>query len=81
MFRKPLAAGLTLCTLALVLAPKPAVAEVKPFKIFGAGSAPMGLPLPGEPGRPHWAVGDATDSADPTSARERSQRQHGGPFT
>jgi hypothetical protein len=61
MFRKALAAGLTLCTLALVLGPKPAEAQVKPFKIVGAGFAPMGLPLPGEPGRPHWAIGEATD--------------------
>jgi len=61
MFRKPLAAGIVLCTLALVLAPRTAHAQVKPFKIVGGGFATMGLPLPGEPGRPHWAVGVATE--------------------
>jgi len=61
MFRNRLAAGLTVCALALVLAPNQAEAQVKPFKIIGGGIAPMGLPLPGEPGRPHWAVGFATD--------------------
>jgi len=29
--------------------------------IVGGGIAPSGLPLPGEPERPHWAVGLATD--------------------
>ncbi|MFI5460602.1 MAG: hypothetical protein ACHRXM_34745 [Isosphaerales bacterium] len=61
MFRNRLAAGLTFCALALVLAPSQAEAQVKPFNIIGGGIAPQGLPLPGEPGRPHWAVGLATD--------------------
>jgi hypothetical protein len=33
----------------------------KPFKIFGVGAGPIGLPLPGQPARPHWVVGVATD--------------------
>jgi len=61
MFRNRVAAGLTFCALALVLAPNQAEAQCKPFKIIGGGIAPNGLPLPGEPGRPHWAVGFATD--------------------
>ena len=32
----------------------------KPFKIIGAGIAPMGLPLPGQGAGPHWIVGEAT---------------------
>jgi hypothetical protein len=38
----------------------PAHAQVKPFKITGAGIGPHGLPLPGQPPRPHWAIGEAT---------------------
>lgn len=50
----------------------------KPFKIRGEGVGPNGLPLPGQPARPHWVIGNAThlglhygegalqtDSADP----------------
>ncbi|MBI1325724.1 hypothetical protein GC170_21380 [bacterium] len=33
---------------------------VKPFKISGSGSGPFGVPLPGQPARPHWVVGEAT---------------------
>lgn len=35
-------------------------AQVKPFKIIGAGIGPHGLPPPGQPPRPHWAIGNAT---------------------
>jgi hypothetical protein len=56
-----LAAGLTVCTLALVLAPSQVIAQVITFKITGGGIAPNGIPLPGEAPRPHWAVGLATD--------------------
>lgn len=35
-------------------------AQVKPFKIVGSGIGPTGLPLPGEPPRMHWAIGQAT---------------------
>ncbi|MGE3821381.1 MAG: hypothetical protein AB7I30_18375, partial [Isosphaeraceae bacterium] len=39
----------------------PAIAQVvKPFKIRGAGIGPEGLPLPGQPARSHWIVGNAT---------------------
>ncbi|HKI20393.1 MAG TPA: hypothetical protein VKA15_21065 [Isosphaeraceae bacterium] len=60
MFRNRLAAGLTLCALALVLAPNQAQAQVEPFAIIGGGFAPTGIPLPGQPPRPHWAIGGAT---------------------
>jgi len=60
VFRNHLAVGLTVCALALVLAPSQAEAQVKPFNIIGGGIAPKGLPLPGQGGRPHWAVGFAT---------------------
>ena len=33
---------------------------VQPFKICGSGVGPAGLPLPGQPARPHWVVGTAT---------------------
>jgi hypothetical protein len=52
------------CLIALVavsvLACPPAHAQVKPFKITGSGVGPNGLPLPGQPARFHWAVGEAT---------------------
>jgi hypothetical protein len=38
-----------------------AQAQVKPFKIIGAGIAPDGLPLPGQPPRLHWIIGEATE--------------------
>jgi hypothetical protein len=44
-----------------VMACPPAHAQVKPFKITGEGVAPQGLPLPGQPSRPHWIVGNATE--------------------
>jgi hypothetical protein len=37
-----------------------AQAQVKPFKVVGAGVGPVGLPLPGQDPRPHWAIGTAT---------------------
>jgi hypothetical protein len=37
-----------------------AQAQVKPFKVSGEGVGPLGLPLPGQDPRPHWAVGEAT---------------------
>ena len=37
-----------------------AEAQVKPFKIKGEGEGPSGLPLPGQPARLHWIVGEAT---------------------
>jgi hypothetical protein len=44
----------------LTLACHEAQAQVKPFKISGGGVAPDGLPLPGQPARSHWSVGNAT---------------------
>lgn len=45
---------------ALALANAPAQAQtVRPFFIKGSGLGPDGLPLPGQPARPHWAYGDA----------------------
>ena len=37
-----------------------AQAQVKPFKLQGAGVGPTGLPLPGQEARGHWASGEAT---------------------
>jgi hypothetical protein len=37
---------------------------VKPIKISGEGVGPLGLPLPGQPPRPHWAAGQATHLGD-----------------
>jgi hypothetical protein len=54
-------AGL-LAAVLLCGAPAPARAQVsKPFKIVGAGAGPIGLPLPGQDPRPHWAIGQATE--------------------
>jgi len=44
----------------LVLVAAPAEAQTKPFKISGSGVGPTGLPLPGQPARMHWAIGEAT---------------------
>ena len=44
----------------LTLACHEVQAQVKPFKISGAGIAPSGLPLPGQLAREHWSVGNAT---------------------
>jgi hypothetical protein len=45
----------------LVLAPAPAHAQVKPFKVTGGGTAPDGLPIfTGGPAAPHNATGNAT---------------------
>lgn len=45
---------------AIVATCSTAEAQVKSFKIRGAGVGPSGLPLPGEDARMHWVVGDAT---------------------
>jgi hypothetical protein len=60
MFHNRFAVGLTVCTLALVLASSQAQAQTKPFKITGGGAGPDGIPLPGDDPRPHWAIGNAT---------------------
>src|SRR3954470_17285195 len=62
MFRNRIAASLAICALALALAPNQAQAQVKPFKITGAGVSDA-LQLPGEGGpvtSPHSIVGNAT---------------------
>jgi hypothetical protein len=60
MFRNRIAASLTFCALALVLAPNRAEAQVKPFKVTGGGNAPDGIPVfPGGLAS-HDATGTAT---------------------
>jgi hypothetical protein len=50
-----------LLLLAFVVASPPAHAQVvKPFKIKGSGVGPDGLPLPMQPPREHWIIGEAT---------------------
>lgn len=55
---------LTALAAVLFLAASPAQAQVKPFKVSGAGIAPNGIPLPPElrndPPGFHWAVGQGT---------------------
>jgi hypothetical protein len=46
--------------LALSLGGAAAEAQVKAFKIRGKGVGPTGVPLPGQPARPHWIVGNGT---------------------
>jgi hypothetical protein len=68
---------------------------VKPFKITGEGSGPMGLPLPGQDPRPHTIEGTAThlgkhtgegtvktDSAifDPATGTFSGEFERGSPF-
>ena len=79
----------------LTLACPEAQAQVKPFKITGGGVAPDGLPLPGQPGRSHWSVGNAsqlgkyagdgtvkTDSAvyDPSTGTFAGEFGSGSPY-
>lgn len=61
MFRIARITTLTVCTLALALAPSQADVQVKPFKVTGGGVAADGLPLTPYVPAPHWAVGQATD--------------------
>jgi hypothetical protein len=59
-FRLNTIVGFLTALLALfTLTCQPAQAQVKPFKITGAGIAPMGIPLPGGTA-PHWSIGHAT---------------------
>ena len=53
---------MTACFATLSMLSYDAMAQVKAFKIKGAGVAPMGLPLPNDPDgpRPHTVVGTAT---------------------
>src|SRR5262249_37798435 len=78
-----------------VFAPGQVQAQVKPFKIKGAGTGPLGLPLHKQDPRPHWIVGEAThlgrhygegtvetDSAvfDPTTGKIVGEFGGGSPF-
>jgi hypothetical protein len=58
MSRKSIILAFVVCTFALVQGR--VEAQTKDFKIIGAGNGPHGLPLPGQPARPHWAIGLAT---------------------
>jgi hypothetical protein len=59
MSGKHLFVGFACCAVACTLAENRTNAQVKPFQIIGWGIGPDGLPLPGEPPRPHWAIGEA----------------------
>ncbi len=63
----------------------------KAFRISGEGLGPEGLPLPGQPPRPHWIIGHAThlgmhysagavqtDNVFPTFDRNGRQPRSGG---
>jgi len=90
-FRLALLALVAFGTLAVT-----AQAQVKPFKITGGGIAPTGLPLPGQEGRHHLSVGNAThlgkytgdgtvatDSAefDPETGTIKGEFGSGSPYT
>jgi hypothetical protein len=60
MFRIFRPTNLVALALVMTLATCEAQAQTKPFKISGAGIAPLGLPLPGQDARPHSIVGNAT---------------------
>lgn len=58
---KRFVASLLVVTLVSLFAVSQLDAQVsKAFKIFGTGVAPTGLPLPGQPPRPHTVKGNAT---------------------
>lgn len=50
---------LAVAALAL-LSSSAAHAQTEAFQISGEGIGPAGLPLPGQPARPHWIIGNAT---------------------
>jgi hypothetical protein len=50
----------TLATLALFAMETRVEAQTQAFTIIGGGVGPQGLPLPGEPPRPHWSIGVGT---------------------
>jgi hypothetical protein len=56
--------AVSLCAVAvaavMLLSATAAQAQTKAFKISGEGVGPTGLPLPGQPAREHWIVGNAT---------------------
>ena len=54
-----LVASLSVALAFLAISGQNAQAQVKPFKIVGAGIAPNGIPLPGGSAS-HWAIGEAT---------------------
>jgi hypothetical protein len=58
MLRNSLIAALA--TLALFAMETRAEAQTRSFTISGGGLGPKGLPLPGEPPRPHWSLGQGT---------------------
>jgi hypothetical protein len=61
MIRRSFLVALTTCTIALAFGEQGAFAQHPiVFGINGGGVAPNGLPLPGEPSRPHSSVGTAT---------------------
>jgi hypothetical protein len=81
--------------LLLLIAQDSAHAQLKPFKVRGAGVGTLGLPLPGQDPRPHWIVGQAThlgrhygegavrtDTAefDPESGKITGEFGSGAPF-
>ncbi len=53
-------AVLTACAIVPALTENQAQAQPTRFAIVGAGYGPKGLPLPGQPPRPHFATGYAT---------------------
>ncbi len=52
--------GAAMIAIITMLAGATVEAQVKAFKISGAGEGPFGLPLPGQAAREHWVVGTAT---------------------
>jgi hypothetical protein len=59
--RRLAAIALITCGLTLVTLTTDVNAQVsKAFRISGSGSAPTGVPLPGQPPRPHMIIGQAT---------------------
>jgi hypothetical protein len=60
MIRNQAMAAFAVCTVILALGQNRAEAQHTPFWIVGHGIGPQGLPLPGQPPRPHTATGFAT---------------------
>lgn len=85
MVRKPIAVAFAACMVALALGQGRVEAQTEPFKIVGAGQGPYGLPLPGQPARPHWAVGVASGLGlyygEGTVETDSAADQHDGTIT
>ena len=74
-------ASLLALSLVLTLGSREADAQVKPFKVVGAGIAAKGLPTAVNVAAPHWAIGVANETGKYYAAGNFQLMQFTGPTT